>query len=151
MHFSTFVYCRLVQPYIKEDSYACVMRRDGFHTETMPQGTVYSQFGTFRPPNTFPLSIINLSISDFTLWHLSFFHGYFLKRAHFQSSDDMNNKITEMLEWFSHNDFQRCFQAWQDCMQCFSGLGAQGNFCEEGDWEVLKFWTKYSHDVNLSI
>jgi len=36
-----------------------------------------------------------------------------LKGTHFQSTEDIHNKTTELLKALSQNDFRGCFEAWK--------------------------------------
>jgi hypothetical protein len=51
-----------------------------------------------------------------------------LKGTHFQSSEDIQRKMTDLVKGFTLNDFQKCFHAWKERMQhC---IDAQGNYFE---------------------
>jgi histone-lysine N-methyltransferase SETMAR len=51
-----------------------------------------------------------------------------LKGTHFQSIEDIQRKTTDLLKWFTQNDFQKCFHAWKERMQ--QCIEAQGNYFE---------------------
>jgi hypothetical protein len=40
-----------------------------------------------------------------------------LNGTHFQSTKDIQRKMTDLLKGFTQNDFQKCFHAWKECMQ----------------------------------
>jgi hypothetical protein len=40
-----------------------------------------------------------------------------LKGTHFQSTEDIHNKMTEILKVLSQNDFKGCFEAWKVPME----------------------------------
>jgi transposase len=53
---------------------------------------------------------------------------YLLKGTHFQSTEDIQRKMMDLLKGFTQNDFQKCFHAWKERMQhC---LEAQRNYFE---------------------
>jgi hypothetical protein len=54
-----------------------------------------------------------------------------LKGTHFQSIEDIQRKMTDLLKGFTQNDFQKCFHAWKEHMQhC---IEAKGNYFEGGN------------------
>jgi hypothetical protein len=48
-----------------------------------------------------------------------------LKGTHFQSIEDIQRKMTDLLKGFTQNDFEKCFHAWKKRMQ---HCEAQGNY-----------------------
>jgi hypothetical protein len=114
-----------------------VMRRDRFYAETMPQGTVYRQFGTFRPQNTFPLEIINFTHLISPCETLTFSMVILWKEHILNPVRIRTKKLQKYL-----NSFHTIFR--DASRHGWIGCSAQGNYCEEGNWEVLKFWMKYS-------
>jgi hypothetical protein len=51
-----------------------------------------------------------------------------LKGTHFQSTENIQRKTTDLLKGFTQNEFQKCFHAWKERMQhC---IEAQGNYFE---------------------
>jgi hypothetical protein len=51
-----------------------------------------------------------------------------LKGTHFQSNEDIQRKMTDLLKGFTQNDFQKCFHTWKEHMQYCKE--AQGNYFE---------------------
>jgi histone-lysine N-methyltransferase SETMAR len=67
----------------------------------------------------------DLAPCDFFLFPRS---KHSLKGTHFQSTEDIQRKMTDLLKGFTQNDFQKCFHAWKERMQhC---IEAQGNYFE---------------------
>jgi surfactin synthase thioesterase subunit len=57
-----------------------------------------------------------------------------LKRRHFESSEDMQMSVTQILNDIPQNAFQECYKQWQHCWKrC---VQAQGMFFE-GDHIVI--------------
>jgi hypothetical protein len=105
----------------------------GFSTRTMLQHTMHYQFNSFWHTHTqkkvpvlhhAPYSP-DLAPCDFFLFPKL---KHSLKGTHFQSTEDIQRKTTDLLKGFTQNYFQRCFHAWKERMQhC---IEAQRNYFE---------------------
>jgi hypothetical protein len=105
-------------------------RMVGFSTRTMLQCTMCYQFDSFWQKKQVPVLHHAPYSPDLAPCDLFLFPKlkHSLNGTHFQSTEDIQRKTTDLLKGFTQNDFQKCFHTWKERMQhC---IEAQGNYFE---------------------
>jgi hypothetical protein len=105
----------------------------GFSTRTTLRRTIHYRFDSFwerKKKKQVPVLhharySPDLAPCDFFLFPKL---KHSLKGTHFQSTEDIQRKMTDLLKGFTQNDFQKCFHACKERMQhCIED---QGNYFE---------------------
>jgi len=52
-----------------------------------------------------------------------------LKGQHFDSTEEIQNKLQKVMKTLMQNDFQKCFWSWKSCWNCC--ISAKGDYFEE--------------------